>query len=500
MASELAVFRTPPRRVGRALLVGAVGGFLVGAAAGLPVPVGLLFGGLAAALAVGFQHATGPRLLADEHGLRFKGVEDGLSARWTELRLGFGRSARADGGVQRYAILADPRGRSFAFADFAGQGPCRPVPGADGEDVDVVDLREAALLLALVVQRTPAWHVLPPALLDRPVPERTAPEEDRVLALARQEGAPTSDVAPARDARPRVGLWGLVAKLGGGLVKALKTANLGWAAASAATYGLLFSWKFAAALLLQLFVHEYGHVHAMRRSGMKVRGMYFVPFLGAVAVTEDQFTSRRQQAWVALAGPVWGSTFSLLPLALWWWTGNAEFAAIAGWWLLINLFNLIPIAPLDGGRVLQALAMSFSSFLGVALAVIGLGAAVVAGLAFGWELLWLVAVLGAMELVAEARSRAGGRALRLLPERARFGADHFRWLRAVVGPPLGSPSEPYFLRDLERNETAARAAPLTPREVAAWGVAYAGLAAALLAAVAWIATLPGAASVAALLS
>jgi Zn-dependent protease len=340
-----------------------------------------------------------------------------------------------------------------------------------------VDLRDAPLLLALVVQRAGAWHVLPPGLVPPPLTARAVPEQGET---------------PAPERRARVGLFGLVAKLGGTVVKALKTANLGWAAASGAAYAIVFPWQLAVALVVQLFVHEYGHVHAMRRTGMRVRGMYFIPFLGAVAVSEDAFTSRRQQAYVALSGPLWGSAIALVPVALWLWTGKPVFASIAAWWALINLFNLIPVSPLDGGRVLQALACSFSSILGVTLAVAGLGAAVLVGARLGYGIVWLVAALGATELAAEVQGRGAMRALRLLPDRARFGKEHLRWLRAVAGPPLGAPSEAAYLRDVDRAERSGRSAPLRPAQVAAWGVAYAALAGGLLALVHFLARVPGA--------
>ena len=484
-----AVFRPAARVFLPALLAGALGGFALGLAADIPPLVGALLGGAAAVVALSVRQATGLRVIASERGLEVRGHPSSLEGRWEALRLGFGQSARRGGGLQPYAIVADARGRSFAFADLGGAPPGAPVRGLDGEEVEVTDLRDAPLLLALVVQRTPAWHVLPESL-------RVAP----AFAEARPEAASGPGAAAAGKPRPRVGAFALLAKLGGTALKALKTANLGWAAASAAAYGVLFSWKFALALLLQLFVHEYGHVHALRRPGMKVRGMYFVPFLGAVAVTEDAFSSRRQQAYVALNGPVWGTLFSLLPAGLWLLTRQPIFAAVTAWWAIINLFNLIPVTPLDGGRVMQSLAYSFSSTLGLALTVLGLGGAVVVGTTLGYELIWLVALLGALELVGEAQARAGGRALRLLPERARFGPEHFRYLRAVAGPPLGSPSEAFYLRELERLERGARAEPMRPRQVAAWGLAYAGLAAALLALVHFMASVPGASVAAQLLS
>lgn len=489
---EPAVFRPVQRLFLLALLLGAAGGAAVGALAGVPLLAAAAMGAAAAAISLGVSHATGPRLVAGEQGVRALGAGLALEARWAELRLGFGE--RRETG-QRYAVLADARGRSFAFADLGGDPVPGKVRGLDGEEVPVVDLRDAALLLALVVQRAGAWDVLPPSL-------QAAPEEPPGPrpAGAEEGAAPAGEGSRRARSQPRVGLLGLLVKLGGVLAKALKTANLGWAAASFAAYGVIFSWKFAAALLLQLFVHEYGHVHAMRRTGMRVRGMYFIPFLGAAAVTEDVFTSRRQQAYVALNGPFWGSALALVPLGLWLATRDPQYAAVASWWALLNLFNLLPILPLDGGRLLQALAFSFSSTLGLALTVLGLAGAVVVGTVFGYGLVWLVALLGASELLAETQLRAGGRALRLLPEPGRFGLAHFAYLRAVAGPPLGSPSEAAYLRSLGRMRQVARAAPLRPREMVLWGCAYALLALVLLAAVHFLTLAAGGAGPATLLS
>ncbi len=497
---EGAVFRPPMRRLGAHLLLGGAAGVLVGAALDVPPAIALLFGGVAAAIAVTARHARGLRVVADAHGLRVLGGQTPVEAPWDALRRGFGIAERDDGAVQRYAIVADPQGRSFAFAEMGGHR-CGAVQGADGRGVDVIELRDAPLLLGVLVQRMPAWHVLPASLQEAPRPP--APATDAPAAVAPEEGRAPAAARTARRARP--GLWGLVVTLGGklagalgkvaaGALKAFKTANVGWAVASAATYSLLFSWKFALAIMVQLFVHEYGHVHAMRRTGMKVRGMYFVPFLGALAVTDDAFTSRRQQAYVALNGPIWGSALVLVPLSLWAWTGAPAWAAIAAWWALVNLFNLLPIAPLDGGRVMQAFAFSYSSGLGLALSMLGLAVAVALASALGFSLIWLVAALGALELVSEAQAHAGARALRLLPEPARFVAPHWLYLRAVLasGGGVGGGADALFLRGLERQERAARAAPLGGWQLVRWGLAYAGLALALVAVVWLVRHVPGA--------
>jgi Zn-dependent protease len=489
---ERAVFRSPIKNLAPLVLVGAFGGAAAGAALGIPFFVAGLFGAAAAGIALSARQAAGLRAVASADGLAVLRGGAPLSARWEELRLGFGTSPREYGANQRYAIVADSRGRSFAFADMAGAGPCRAVVGADGSPVEVVDLKDAALLLALVVQRVPAWHVLPESLFTAPAPVAGGPQVGEVPVLAHRTSS-----------RANVGLLGLLAKLGGkaagamgklgaGALKALKTANVGWAAASVATYSILFSWKFALAIMIQLFVHEYGHVHAMRRTGMKVRGMYFIPFLGALAVTEDAFTSRRQQAYVALSGPIWGSLLALVPAALFLWTREPVFAAVAAWWAIINLFNLLPIAPLDGGRVMQAFAFSYSSDLGLAVSILGLAGAVALGAALDFSLVYFVAFLGAMELVSEAHARTGARALRLLPEPARFATPHYLYLRAVLGPQPGSPGEGQFLRNLERQAQAARSAPMRAGELVRWGLAYAGLALGLLALVWLMRAIPGA--------
>ncbi|HZZ85557.1 MAG TPA: site-2 protease family protein [Anaeromyxobacteraceae bacterium] len=515
--NEPAAFRPPLRGVGLPLLLGVLGGGAVGLVAGIPLLVAALFGGAASAIALSLRQLSGIKVVASEAGLEVARKEAPFRAPWSELRLGFGLAMRGDGTVQRYAVVADAAGRSFAFAEPVSGAPCQPVSGADGRPVPVVELREAALLLAVIVQRAPRWEVLPEGLRSAPVDlaaelaaaAEVAPSPTLPRSAGEGEGAPQGAMpgrggreAPAARGR-RLGVLGLLAKLGSKLtaslgkvgataLKAAKTANVGWAAASVATWSVLFSWKFALAIMVQLFVHEYGHVHAMRRVGMKVRGLYFVPMLGAMAVTEDAFPSRRAQAYVALNGPLWGSLLALVPAGLYAWTHHPLYAAIASWWALLNLFNLLPIAPLDGGRVMQAFAYSYSSSLGLAVSVLGLAGAVALGASLGFSLIYLVALLGLMELVAESQARAGARALRLLPEPARFGPRHYLYLRAVAGPAPGSSSEPLFLKGLERQQQAARAAPLGGWELVAWGLAYAGLAAALVVMVYLLRSAPGA--------
>jgi Zn-dependent protease len=384
--------------------------------------------------------------------------------------------------------------------------------------VEVLDLEGAPVLLALLVQKVPAWQVLPVWLQEAPAPSDGEPAEEAPVAgtdgleevpVAAGAVAPPPPVAARR--QPRVGLLTLVAKLGSkllggagklgaGAVKAAKGTNLAMAAASAASFSLLFNWKVALLLLLQLFIHEYGHLHAMRRTGMRVRGLYFVPFMGALTVSEDAYTSRRQQAYVALSGPLWGGLATAGPLGLFLLTGEPLWAGVASLWAALNLFNLLPFSPLDGGRVLSAFANSYSSGLGVAVTVLGLAGVVALGVAFDFSLIWIVALLGGVELLSEARARAGGRAMRLLPDPDLFQPIHYHHLRAVLGPPPAPLEQAALSRDLVRMAQAARVEPMGARQILGWGLAYAGLAVGLVALVYFTRHLPGGAEVAKILS
>ena len=117
--------------------------------------------------------------------------------------------------------------------------------------------------------------------------------------------------------------------------------------------------------MLLLIVHESGHVWAMKKSGMKTKGIYFIPLLGGMAVTDEMFPDRKTEAFVAIMGPIWGLALSVMALGLWYLSGWPHFAVAAAWMATVNLFNLLPINPLDGGRILKSITFSVSSYLGI---------------------------------------------------------------------------------------------------------------------------------------
>lgn len=124
---------------------------------------------------------------------------------------------------------------------------------------------------------------------------------------------------------------------------------------SVAAYALLWGWRFALGFVVLLFVHEMGHVLEARRQGLPVSAPLFIPFLGAMIALKELPPNAWREAQVALAGPIVGSAGA----AVVWGLGEALdsdlLIALAFTGFLLNLFNLLPIVPLDGGRAVAAL-------------------------------------------------------------------------------------------------------------------------------------------------
>jgi Zn-dependent protease len=137
-------------------------------------------------------------------------------------------------------------------------------------------------------------------------------------------------------------------------LKLLTTA--GTALVSVAAYALIWPWSFAVGFVVLLFVHEMGHVIALRREGIKASPPMFVPFMGALIAAKSLGENALAEARVGLAGPVLGSLGALACLAIAEATDSNLFRALAYIGFLLNLFNLLPVLPLDGGRAMAAMA------------------------------------------------------------------------------------------------------------------------------------------------
>jgi Zn-dependent protease len=170
---------------------------------------------------------------------------------------------------------------------------------------------------------------------------------------------------------------------------------------SVAAYSLIWGWKFAVGFVVLLFVHEMGHVIALRREGVQASAPLFIPFLGALVWAKSLGGNALAEARVGLAGPILGTIGAAACLSVAWLTGADMWTALAFTGFLLNLFNLLPVTPLDGGRAMAALApwMWF----------VGLGAVVALAFAFPNPIILIIAVVGAFDVYGRwTRRRRGG--------------------------------------------------------------------------------------------
>jgi Zn-dependent protease len=125
---------------------------------------------------------------------------------------------------------------------------------------------------------------------------------------------------------------------------------------SIVVYALMWGWWFAAGFVVLLFVHECGHLVAARRCGLKVGLPVFIPFMGATIALKEAPRNAWIEAQVGIGGPLMGTAGAFVCLLAYELLRDPLFLALAyaGFWL--NLFNLVPIVPLDGGRVVTAIS------------------------------------------------------------------------------------------------------------------------------------------------
>ncbi len=125
---------------------------------------------------------------------------------------------------------------------------------------------------------------------------------------------------------------------------------------SVVVYAFVYGWKYAAGFVALLFVHEMGHYMAARQRGLPVGLPTFIPFLGAWIELKQMPHDAETEAWVGLGGPALGTLGALLCffIARAWDVDWLMAVAYAGFFL--NLFNLIPLSPFDGGRITAVLS------------------------------------------------------------------------------------------------------------------------------------------------
>jgi Zn-dependent protease len=132
--------------------------------------------------------------------------------------------------------------------------------------------------------------------------------------------------------------------------------TVGTMALSILAYSLVFGWTYAVGFVLLIFVHEMGHFLAARQKGLNVGLPTFIPFVGAWIQLKDQPMNAETEAYVGFAGPLVGSIGALACYFLAREFDSRLLLALSYAGFFINLFNLIPLSPFDGGRITAVLS------------------------------------------------------------------------------------------------------------------------------------------------
>lgn len=181
-------------------------------------------------------------------------------------------------------------------------------------------------------------------------------------------------------------------------------------------YAAMYGWKFGVGFVVLLLAHEMGHVLAARQEGLPVTAPIFIPFVGAFVALKGRPADARMEAMVALGGPVAGTVATGAVWGLYYLTRQPLLLALVYTGAFLNLFNLVPAHPLDGGRIASA----------VSLWLWALGIPVLTYMA--WTslnpLLWIILLLAAVQAYRAWKSRGDGYYQLPAGQRWRFGVAY----------------------------------------------------------------------------
>lgn len=130
-------------------------------------------------------------------------------------------------------------------------------------------------------------------------------------------------------------------------------------------YSTLMNWKVALVFMGGIAFHECGHLYAARSLGMKTKGFYLFPFMGGAALIAERYKKYSDMAIVLLAGPFAGGILTAICYLVYLATGNLLIGTAALWMAWVNLFNLLPLAMLDGGQLIESVTYSINDLLGL---------------------------------------------------------------------------------------------------------------------------------------
>lgn len=157
--------------------------------------------------------------------------------------------------------------------------------------------------------------------------------------------------------------------------------------------GLTFTWESGLLILLVLVFHEFGHLAAMRYFGFRDLKILFIPILGALTIGEKDRASAYQRFVVSLMGPIPGILTGLALLVVLRPEPDEVLFELALFLLVLNYFNLLPFAPLDGGHVVELLLFRRYPYIRVAFGAVSIAAFAIAAYTFGDPILAFLALI-----------------------------------------------------------------------------------------------------------
>ena len=142
-----------------------------------------------------------------------------------------------------------------------------------------------------------------------------------------------------------------------GALKLTKFASLGSMLLTVGAYTAFYGFPYAIGMTTLILIHESGHALVMRRLGIPFSPMVFIPFMGAAVAMRERPKDAYEEALVAFGGPVLGSGVGALGFACAaHMTDSQLLYALSDFGFMINLFNLVPLGSLDGGRICGAIS------------------------------------------------------------------------------------------------------------------------------------------------
>ena len=157
----------------------------------------------------------------------------------------------------------------------------------------------------------------------------------------------------------------------------------------------VFGWPFAIGIVILIFIHECGHAIAGISRGIPIKGMVFIPFMGAAVSLGRGGKSVTENAFIGIMGPIFGTLGGLVCVAIGVLTNSTFWLVLAHWNLMINLFNLAPTAPLDGGWITPV----FSPKL------LAVGVLILFILMPGNPMIWILAIMSVPRIVSHWKAK-----------------------------------------------------------------------------------------------